>query len=174
MSSRTISLKYAKNIWLFHGKAVQGTGQCPAEKPRLARSLRKMGRTLTCPLSRYADKFEKTMSLIDKELQITDNQLFLNTKCYKTIVQFYSIFKLIILWRTMSQCTEYYHCDLHPHIWLLRKLSFMYNFIWNFSLYLLKKWLDYLKNVLFIILLYIFSLLWQKITEFFRYFENYS
>ena len=28
------------------------TGQCPAEKPRLARSLRKMGRTLTCPLSR--------------------------------------------------------------------------------------------------------------------------
>ena len=31
---------------------VQGTGQCPAEKPRLARSLRKMGRTLTCPLSR--------------------------------------------------------------------------------------------------------------------------
>ena len=27
------------------------TGQCPAEKPRLARSLRKMGRTLTCPLS---------------------------------------------------------------------------------------------------------------------------
>ena len=31
--------------------AVQGTGQCPAEKPRLARSLRKMGRTLTCPLS---------------------------------------------------------------------------------------------------------------------------
>ena len=31
----------------------QGTGQCPAEKPRLARSLRKMGRTLTCPLSRF-------------------------------------------------------------------------------------------------------------------------
>ena len=30
--------------------AVQGTGQCPAEKPRLARSLRKMGRTLTCPI----------------------------------------------------------------------------------------------------------------------------
>ena len=30
-------------------QAVQGTGQCPAEKPRLARSLRKMGRTLTCP-----------------------------------------------------------------------------------------------------------------------------
>ena len=30
----------------------QGTGQCPAEKPRLARSLRKMGRTLTCPLYR--------------------------------------------------------------------------------------------------------------------------
>ena len=30
--------------------AVQGTGQCPAEKPRLARSLRKKGRTLTCPL----------------------------------------------------------------------------------------------------------------------------
>ena len=29
------------------GTAVQGTGQCPAEKPRLARSLRKMGRTLT-------------------------------------------------------------------------------------------------------------------------------
>ena len=26
---------------------VQGTGQCPAEKPRLARSLRKMGRTQT-------------------------------------------------------------------------------------------------------------------------------
>ena len=32
-------------------EAVQGTGQCPTEKPRLARSLRKMGRTLTCPLS---------------------------------------------------------------------------------------------------------------------------
>ena len=28
-------------------RAVQWTGQCPAEKPRLARSLRKMGRTLT-------------------------------------------------------------------------------------------------------------------------------
>lgn len=35
-------------------RAVQGTGQCPAEKPRLARSLRKMGRTLTCPMSRSA------------------------------------------------------------------------------------------------------------------------
>ena len=35
-------------------RAVQGTGQCPAEKPRLARSLRKMGRTLTCPLSRLS------------------------------------------------------------------------------------------------------------------------
>ena len=37
---------------LYRTLAVQGTGQCPAEKPRLARSLRKMGRTLTCPLSR--------------------------------------------------------------------------------------------------------------------------
>ena len=37
---------------LRHIRTVQGTGQCPAEKPRLARSLRKMGRTLTCPLSR--------------------------------------------------------------------------------------------------------------------------
>ena len=37
--------------------AVQGTGQCPAEKPRLARSLRKMGRTLTCPLSRPSAYF---------------------------------------------------------------------------------------------------------------------
>ena len=36
---------------------VQGTGQCPAEKPRLARSLRKMGRTLTCPLSRENVKY---------------------------------------------------------------------------------------------------------------------
>ena len=34
--------------WFF-ATAVQGTGQCPAEKPRLARSLRKMGRTQTCP-----------------------------------------------------------------------------------------------------------------------------
>ena len=33
------------------GGAVLGTSQCPAEKPRLARSLRKMGRTLTCPWS---------------------------------------------------------------------------------------------------------------------------
>ena len=39
--------------WQPH-RAVQGTGLCSAEKPRLARSLRKMGRTLTCPLSRLS------------------------------------------------------------------------------------------------------------------------
>ena len=35
------------------------TGQCPAEKPRLARSLRKMGRTLTCPLYRLSSYLSK-------------------------------------------------------------------------------------------------------------------
>ena len=44
-----ILYKLAEQI--IQTKNPNGTGQCPAEKPRLARSLRKMGRTLTCPLS---------------------------------------------------------------------------------------------------------------------------
>ena len=45
-----ILYKLAEQI--IQTKNPNGTGQCPAEKPRLARSVRKMGRTLTCPLSR--------------------------------------------------------------------------------------------------------------------------
>ena len=57
-------------------RAVQGTGQCPAEKPRLARSLRKMGRTLTCPCAtRRTSIYKGLATLLYKNVAVTANEM---------------------------------------------------------------------------------------------------